>query len=79
MIVLTDGGVGDADYYNREYFAKWREKHNIKSLAFGLELSTHEYSGLEKLCEGNGKVIENASQLPIEFTNLLKNLIKRKK
>ena len=35
-------------------------------------------SEMRKMVEGTGRVIENANQLPVEFAELLKNIIKRK-
>lgn len=74
-IVLTDGGVGDADMYNQKYFnPMWKNDH-IKSLAFGLEISEREIS---KLCNGTGKAIKNAVEVPYVFADLLKSLILKK-
>ncbi len=78
VIVLTDGGVGDASFYDREYFNPWKEKHNVSSIAFGLELNGYEVNDMKKLINGTGRVVNNASTLPIEFAELLKNTIKRK-
>lgn len=78
VIVLTDGGVGGTEQFDIQYFTPWREKHNIKSLAFGLEVKSYEADEVRKMCENTGKVVETANQLPVEFAELLKNIIKRK-
>lgn len=74
-IVLTDGGVGSPDEYNRQYFNPMLQKDHIKSLAFGLEISQRE---IERLCNGTGKAIENAAEVPVIFADLLKSLIIKK-
>lgn len=73
-IVLTDGGVGDMKWYDGNYFEPMK-KRGVLSVGFGIECEQE----MAKLCMGNSKVLENASTLPIEFSNLLKSLIKRKK
>ncbi len=73
VIVLSDGGVGSTQYYDENYFIPW-EKKGIKSVGFGLECE----SSMADLCQRNSKVLKNASTLPNEFSNLLKQLIKRK-
>lgn len=78
VVVLTDGGVGEASTYDRHYFTPWREKNNIKSIAFGLELSGYEVEEMKKMVENTGRVVENANRLPQEFAEVLKNVIKRK-
>lgn len=72
VIVLTDGGVGSPDYYDKHYFIPWAKK-GIKSVGFGIECE----SQMAQLCQGNSKLLTNASQLPVEFSKLLKSLIKR--
>lgn len=72
VIVLTDGGVGGASFFDERYFIPWQKK-GIKSVGFGVECEEE----MARLCQGNSKVLKNASQLPIEFSNLLKQLIKR--
>jgi len=78
VIVLTDGGVGRAENFDSEFFIPWREKHNIKSMAFGLEIDSYEQEEVAKMCENTGKVVENANQMPQEFATVVKNIIKRK-
>ncbi len=73
VIVLTDGGVGQAEEFDSEFFIPWSKK-NVKSVGFGIECEDE----MKKLCMGNSKLLDNASQLPVEFSNLLKSLIKRK-
>lgn len=73
VVVLTDGGVGDPERFDNDYFIPWK-KEGIKSVGFGIECEEE----MADLCEGNSKVLDNASELPVEFSNLLKNLIKRK-
>ena len=73
VIVLTDGGVGDMKWFDRTYFIPWLKK-GIKSVVFGVECE----SEMKNLCMGNSRLLDNASQLPVEFSNLLKSLIKRK-
>lgn len=73
VIVITDGGVGYVEKFDQYFFIPW-EKKGIKSVGVGIECE----SQMKDLCQGNSKVLENASQLPIEFSNLLKTLIKRK-
>lgn len=75
-IVLTDGGVGDQDFYNNRYFKPMLDKHNIKSLAFGLEIGIKE---IQKLCNNTGRAIANAVEVPYIFADLLKSLIIKKK
>lgn len=72
VVVLTDGGVGGTEWFDQQYFAPWLKK-NIKSVGFGVECEPQ----MAQLCLGHSKVLENASQLPVEFSTLLKNLIKR--
>lgn len=79
VVVLTDGGVGDASVYDNAYFTPWREKNNIKSIAFGLELNQRESDEMRRMVEGTGKVVESANTLPQEFAEVLRNVIKRKK
>lgn len=73
VIVLTDGGVGDMQWYDDTYFIPWAKK-GIKSVGFGIECE----SAMKDLCMGNSRLLDNASALPVEFSNLLKSLIKRK-
>lgn len=73
-VVLTDGGVGDHKWFDKQYFEPLKDKGGI-SVAFGLECG----KDVETLCMGNSKSIENASTLPIEFAELIKGLIRRKK
>ena len=72
VIVLTDGGIGGAEYYDTKYFIPW-EKKGIKSLGFGVECEEE----MKRLCQGKSKLLNNASQMPVEFSNLLKAVIKR--
>lgn len=72
-IVLTDGGVDSIEYFDREFFLPMKQR-GVISMGYGIEC----YKDMEKLCMGNAKVLENASHLPIEFSNLLKSLIKKK-
>lgn len=74
-IVLTDGGVGNQDMYNRDYFAPMLQKDHIKSLAFGLEISQNE---IGRLCNGTGVAIKNAVEVPYIFSDLLKSLMVKK-
>lgn len=79
VIIFTDGGVGIPEDFDTDFFTPWKDKHNIKALAFGLELdSDYEQEEMQKMCHGTGKVVENANQLPQEFASLLKSMIKRK-
>lgn len=73
-IILSDGGVGSTDYYNRQYFTPW-EKKGIKSIAVGLECG----EGVKQLCNGNSISINVANRLPIEFAKMLKGLILRRR
>lgn len=73
-IVITDGGVGNPGYFDEQYFKPWLEKLNIKSIGIGIECEAQ----MAKLCMGNSKVLRNASELPIEFSSIIKTLIKRK-
>lgn len=72
VVVLSDGDVGNAQEFDNNFFMPWKKK-GIKSTAFGIECG----DDVKKLCMGNSRAIQNASQLPVEFSNLLKNLIKR--
>ncbi len=72
LIVLTDGGVGDVQYYDQQFFVPMSKK-GIKSVGFGIECE----SQMKDLCMSNSKLLDNASELPEEFSTLLKNLIKR--
>lgn len=74
-IVLTDGGVGSSSSYNEKYFNPMLQKDHIKSLAFGLEISQKE---IGELCNGTGRAIENAVEVPYIFSDLLKSLIMKK-
>ncbi len=74
-IVLTDGGVGDPEGYNAQFFRPMLQKDHIKSLAFGLEIKKQE---IEKLCNGTGRAIENAVEVPYVFADLLKSLMIKK-
>ena len=69
-IVLTDGGVGRPEYYNQEYFQPMQKNDHIQSLAFGLEISQHE---IGELCNGTGRAIKNAVEVPYVFSDLLKS------
>ncbi len=71
VIVLSDGGVGDVKRFDRDYFQPWKEK-GVTSVGFGIECEEQ----MAQLCLGNSKVLDNASELPQEFTNLIKSLIK---
>lgn len=73
VIVLTDGGVGTPEYFDTQYFIPWQKK-NVKSVGFGIECEPQ----MAQLCMGNSKSLDNAADLPVEFSNLLKSLIKRK-
>lgn len=73
VIVLTDGGVGGVQSFDTDFFIPWTKK-GIKSVGFGIECE----SAMKDLCMGNSRLLDNASQLPVEFGNLLKSLIKRK-
>lgn len=72
VIVLTDGGVGQPSEFDTRYFEPWL-KNGIKSVGFGVECEKE----MAQLCMGNSKLLDNASQLPVEFSNLLKEVIKR--
>lgn len=72
-VVLTDGGVGDMNHFDETYF-KPMAKKGILSVGFGIACE----KAMAKLCMGNSKVLDNPSELPMEFTNLLKSLIKGK-
>ncbi len=72
VIVLTDGGVGRVQEFDTKYFIPW-QKQGVKSVGFGVECEDE----MKELCQGNSKLLDNASQLPVEFSTLLKNLIKR--
>lgn len=74
VIVLSDGGVSsDMKWFDDNYFIPW-SKLGIKSVGVGIECEPK----MAELCMGNSKVLESASQLPVEFSNILKTLIKRK-
>lgn len=73
VVVLSDGGVGDPSYLNRDFFEPWLQK-KIYSMAFGIEC----YDNMQQLCNGNGKNLESASELPQEFVNVVNSLIKKK-
>ncbi len=73
MIVLTDGGIGDMKWFDDKYFIPWLKK-GVKSVGFGVECE----SEMKEMCMGNSRLLDNASELPVEFSNLLKSLIKRK-
>lgn len=72
-IVLTDGGVGEIKQFDRDFFIPMSKK-GIVSVGFGIACEER----IVELCMGNSKLLDNPSELPIEFTNLLKSLIKRK-
>lgn len=72
VIVLTDGDVGRPEEFDEKFFIPW-SKQGIKSVGFGLECE----ESMARLAMGNSKVLKNASALPVEFSNLLKSLIKR--
>lgn len=78
VVVLTDGGVGRPEDYDVRFFTPWREKNNIKSIAFGLELHGHEIDDMKRMVESTGKVVESANTLPQVFAEVLKNVIKKK-
>lgn len=78
MVVLTDGGVGDPEAYNSKYFDPMLKKDKIKSVAFGLETSGYEADTLSKLCNGTGRNIDNASEVPYVFADLLKKIIMKR-
>ena len=72
VVVLTDGGVGNVAEFDKNYFLPWKKK-NIKSVGFGIECELE----MARLCMGNSRMLKSASQLPTEFSKLLKELIKR--
>lgn len=72
-IVLTDGGVGNIKSFDNQFFIPMSKK-GIVSVGFGIACEKQ----IVDLCMGNSKLLDNASELPAEFTNLLKSLIKRK-
>lgn len=74
VIVLSDGGVGNIENYNEQYFRPMT-KRGVKSVGFGIECEQQ----MAELCEGNSKVLENANSLPLEFASLVKSLINKKK
>ena len=71
-IIITDGGVGNVQTFDTQFFIPWTKK-GIKSVGIGIECEAQ----MSKLCMGNSKVLENANQMPIEFASIIKNLIKR--
>lgn len=73
VVVLTDGGVGGVKSFDQRYFIPWA-KQGIKSVGFGIECERE----MADLCQGNSKVLKNATQLPVEFSNLLKSLIRKR-
>lgn len=73
VIVLSDGGVGHIPSFDEQYFMPWAKK-GIKSVGFGIECG----DDIKQLAMGNSRSLDTASQLPVEFSNLLKDLIKRK-
>ena len=73
VVVLSDGGVSSIPWYNEHYFQPWKAK-GIHSIGIGIECE----EAMAELCLGNSKVLENASELPIEFSGIIKSLIKRK-
>ncbi len=73
VIVLTDGGVGSPVRYDNEYFIPW-SKMNIKSFGIGLECEDE----IRKLCMGNSIKIDNTSEIPTEFSSIVKRLISKK-
>ncbi len=73
MIVLSDGGVGNYDYY-KPYFQDLNKK-NIKYMGVGIDCGDE----IVKLFgEKNGLAIDNIELLPLELTNLLKSIITSK-
>lgn len=78
VVVLTDGGVGEPSRFDTEFFRPWKDKSNIKSLAFGLELSGSDVMNMKRMIENTGQVVESANTLPQIFADVLKNIIKRK-
>lgn len=76
VVVLSDGGVGGMGVIKElddKYFKPMADK-NILSVGFGIECEDQ----MQHLCLGNSKVLSNANELPIEFSNLIKTLIKKK-
>ncbi len=73
VVVLTDGGVGDTKEFDTKYFEPWAKK-GVKSVGFGVECEEQ----MKNLCMGNSRLLSNSSQLPVEFSRLLKDLIKRR-
>lgn len=66
LVVLTDGEVESPARYDADYF-KPMAKENIKSIVIGLECGP----GIKKLNNGQGRLINNSSELPKEFYDLL--------
>jgi Mg-chelatase subunit ChlD len=72
-VILSDGDTESPKKLNKDYFEKWAKK-GVKSLAFSIEEGDEK---IKELCNGNGRHVKNASQLPEEFSQLLKELINR--
>lgn len=73
LIVLTDGGVGNPKSLDTEFFEPM-SKRGVVSMGFGIEC----YEEMKDLCMGNGKNIESAHSLPLEFVDVIKRLIRKK-
>lgn len=72
IVVLSDGDTESHERLDRDYFIPLSKK-GIKSMAIGLECGDQ----VETLCMGNSTAVEQATEMPEVFTNLLKTLIKR--
>ena len=73
VIVLSDGGVGNMEYYDNNYFIPWAKK-NVKTIGIGIECGNE----MDRMAQGTGRSLKSASELPEEFSRILKTLIKRK-
>jgi hypothetical protein len=71
-VVLSDGDTESHDELDQQFFVPW-EKKGIKSIGVGIEVGER----IKTLCHNNGIAIDHSNQLPTEFSNLLKKLIKR--
>lgn len=72
MVILSDGDTESHEQLDNQYFIPLSKK-GIKSMAIGLECGDR----VKTLCMGNSIAVQQATEMPDVFTNLLKTLIKR--
>lgn len=72
MVILSDGDTESHRKLDDENFIPLSKK-GIKSMAIGLECG----DDVKTLCMGNSTAVEQSTEMPEVFTNLLKTLIKR--